>query len=102
MVEEQPVMGLDIVGCSGCSGESSSMSSPVPLPAMAEICPVRTGQCAFRHGCCQLLIGYMVPSGSFAQQQSSSSESGRSGTSRGLSTSDSSQGGESGLSGGVA
>jgi len=75
MVEEQPVVGLDIVGCSGCSGESSSVSSPVPLPVMAEIHLVHTGQRAFHHGHRQPLIGYMVPGGSFVQQQPSSLES---------------------------
>jgi len=67
-------MGLDIVGCSGCSGESSSVPSPEPLPVMAEICPVRAGQCALHCGHCQPLIGYMVPGGLFSQQRSSSSE----------------------------
>jgi len=51
MVEEQPVMGLDVVGCSGCSGKSSSVPSPAPLPVMAEIHPVHVGQRAF---CCGL------------------------------------------------
>jgi len=47
MVEEQPVIGLDIVGCSGYTGESSSMPSPEPLAVMAETHPICVSQCAF-------------------------------------------------------
>jgi len=50
MSEEQPVLGLDVARCLGCTGEASSASSPVPLPVMAEIHPVRTGQRAFCRG----------------------------------------------------
>jgi len=65
-------MGLDVVGCSGCSGESTSMPSPGPLPVVAKIRLVRAGQHAFCCGCHQPLIGYMVPGGLFPQQQSAS------------------------------
>jgi len=69
MSEEQPVLGLDVVGCSGCTGESSSVPSPDPLPVVAEVCPVHTGQRAFRHGHCgDPLIGYMVSGGLLFQQ----------------------------------
>jgi len=94
------VLGLDMAHCSGCTREPFSAFSPDPLPMMAEVCPVRTGQRAFCHGHRgDPLIGYMVPGDSSFQQRSSSWESGRPRTSRGLSTSDSSQGGESGSSG---
>jgi len=97
------VLGLDVGHCSGCTGEPSSALSPDPLPVMAEIHPVHTGQRAFCHGHRgDPLTRYVVPGGSPFQQRSASSEGGRPGTSRGLSPSDSSQGGESGSSGGVA
>ena len=102
MSKEQPVLGLDVARCSGCTGESSSASSPVPLPVMAEIRPVRIGQRARRTGCKQPLMGCFLLGESSWEQRTASSEGGRPGTSRGLSTSDSSQSGESGSSGGVA
>ena len=97
------MLGLDMAHCSGCTGEPSSAPSPDPLPVMVEVLPVHTGQRALRHGRCgQPLTRYMVPGGSSFQQRSPLSEGGRPWTSRGLSTSDSSQGGESRSSGGVA
>jgi len=78
MSEEQPVLGLDVVPCSGCTRESSGASSPAPLPVMAEVRPVHVGQRAFRRGhrdgC---LIGPVVADGSFFQQQPMSSEGGQ-------------------------
>jgi len=44
------VLGLDVARCSGCTGESSSTPSPDPLPVMAEVHLVRTGQRAFAMG----------------------------------------------------
>jgi len=102
MSEEQPILGLDVVGCSGCSGESSSVPSPESLPVMAEIHLVHAGQCAVCRGCCQPLIGYMVPGGTFSEQQSLLLEGSCPRTSRGPPSSDSSQDGESGLSGGCS
>jgi len=57
MSEEQPVLGLDVARCSGCTGESSSAPSPDPLPVMAEILLVRISQCARRTGHKQPLMG---------------------------------------------
>jgi len=102
MSEEQPVLGLDMAWCSGCTGESSSALSPAPLPVMAEVLPVRVSQRARRTGRKQSLMGYSLLGESSWEQQLASPESSRPGTSRGLSTSDSSQGGESGSSRGVA
>jgi len=69
MSEEQPVLGLDIARCSGCTGESSSAPSPVALPVMAEIRLVRSGQRAFRRGRCgDPLTEYVVPGGLAFQQ----------------------------------
>ena len=93
------MLGLDVAHCSGCTGESSSAPSPDPLPVMAEVHLVCTGQRAFHRGRCGDPL--TVLGGSSYQQQSASLEGGRPETSRGLSPSDSSQGGESGLSGGV-
>ena len=50
MSEEQPVLGLDMARCSGCTEEPSSASSPAPLPVMVEMLPVRIGQRACRTG----------------------------------------------------
>jgi len=96
------VLGLDVVRCSGCTGESSSAPSPDPLPVMAEILPVRIGQHACRTGCKQPLMGCSFLGESSWEQRLASSEGGRPGMSRGLSCVDSSQGGESGSSRGVA
>jgi len=52
MSKEQPVLGLDVARCSGCTGETSSALSPDPLPVMAKVCLVHTGQRAFHCGCC--------------------------------------------------
>jgi len=97
------VLGLDVVPCSGCTGESSGASSPALLPVMTEVRPVCVGQRAFHCGRHDgRLIGPVAADGSFFQQQPALLEGGRPGTSRGLSPSDSSQGGESGSVGGVA
>jgi len=59
------VLGLDVACCSGCTGETSSVPSPDPLPVMAEVHPVCTGQRAFHRGCCgDPLTEYVVPGGS--------------------------------------
>jgi len=57
MVDEQPVLELGVVQCSGCTGEVSSVDSPEALEVMAEILPVRVGQRARRTGRRQLLMG---------------------------------------------
>ena len=70
---------------------------------MAEVRPIHAGQRVLCCGHCgQPLIGYMVPGGLSFQQQSLSLEGGQPWISRGLSTSDFSQSGESGLSGEIA
>jgi len=102
MSAEQPVLGLDVARCSGCSEEPSSAPSPAALPVMADILPVRIGQRARRTGCRQPLMGCPFLGESSWEQRQASSEGGRPGTSRGLSTSDSSKSGESGSSRGVA
>ena len=77
MSEEQPVLGLDMAHCSGCTGEPSSAPSPNPLPVMAEVHPVHTGQRAFHRGHRgDPLIGYVVSGRSSFQQQSALSEGG--------------------------
>jgi len=69
VTREQPILGLDVANCSGCTGEPSSAPSPDPLPVMVEVHPVCAGQRALRCGHCgQPLIGYMVPGGSTFQQ----------------------------------
>jgi len=69
MSKEQPVLGLDMGHCSGCTGEPSSAPSPDPLPVMAEIRLVHTGQRAFCCGRCgDPLTRYMVPGGLPFQQ----------------------------------
>jgi len=102
MVDEQPIQGLEVIPCSGCTGEVSSADSPEALEVMAEILPVRVGQRAHRTGRRQPLMGCSFLGESSWEQRQASSEGSRPGTSRGLSTSDSSQGGESGSTGGVA
>jgi len=103
MLEEQPVRGLNVANCSGCTGEPSSASSPVPLPVMAEIHLVCAGQCALHCGHRgQPLTRYMVPGSSIFEQQSLSSEGGHPRTSRGCSSSNSAKDRESRLSGGIA
>jgi len=102
MSEEQPVLGLDVVRCSGCTEESSSAPSPDPLPVMAEVLPVRIGQRARRTGRRQPLMGCSFLGESSWEQRQASLEGGRPGTSRGLSCGNSSQDGESGSSGRVA
>ena len=63
------MLGLDVGHCSGCTGEPSNASSPDPLPVMAEVHPVRTGQRAFRRGHCgDPLTGYVVSGGLPFQQ----------------------------------
>ena len=96
------MLGLDVVHCSGCTGEPSTAPSPQPLPVMAEVRLVCVGQRALCHGHHeQPLIGYMVPGGSSFQQQFLASEGSQPRSSRGMPTSESSPGGESRLSGGV-
>ena len=71
------MLGLDVARCSGCAGESSSALSPDPLPVIAEVHPVCTGQRVFRHGCHgDPLTGYMVPGGLSFQQHPALSEGG--------------------------
>jgi len=102
MVDEQPVLGLEVAQCSGCTGEVSSADSPEALEVMAKILPVHIGQRARRTGRKQPLMGCSFLGESSWEQRQASLEGGQPGTSRGLSTSDSSQGGESGSSGEIA
>jgi len=81
MVDEQPVLGLEVVPCSGCTGEFSSADSPEALEVMAEILPVRVGQRARRTGRRQPLMGCPFLGESSWEQRQVSSEGSRPGTS---------------------